>query len=492
MDNGAIFLIEFSKLPRAEFVVRATSKSGAAFYGCPVRGFWPGAVNYRFGLWPSITGRLLTVLVRLRFRRLSKIYRDFGLEKPLFQVLSPRQIKRANGLYRDLSPGVQSRSDLLNLKVEGNPIGDLAYDSFLKDYQESTVRFPSRRLKKSLRKTLATFVFWDEWLRENTLKGVAAFHTTYRQAMPLRLAVPKNIPTFHIGWSLFHRLTPEHPFTGPPSWAFVDEFESLPTMQKAKVERHAESVLRARTVGDSKLDYLTASPYSSSSRGPAFSTEGTEVVVFAHRFSDSPHAHGYALFDDYWHWLESVGKIATNSTRRWLLKPHPMGSRKDYYFLKQLAKLFPNYEVIPKDVSNLELLNNGLSLGLTMYGSVAPELAFLGIPVISASPSAPYNSYLFAQSPKTIQDYLELLQDEANWPRAVYRQDALRYEAIHGLKYGPRKLLPKDIPATSIAGLSFTKAQHLESQAIERITGFLRSGDRTMPSLDWDEILTSD
>jgi hypothetical protein len=65
--------------------------------------------------------------------------------------------------------------------------------------------------------------------------------------------------------------------------------------------------------------------------------------------------------------------------------------------------------LIPSETSHLQLKEEGINFGLTVYGTIGFEYAALGIPVINASLCNPRIRYHFNIHPRTIDEYRIIL-----------------------------------------------------------------------------------
>ena len=140
-----------------------------------------------------------------------------------------------------------------------------------------------------------------------------------------------------------------------------------------------------------------------------------KIVLFAsHAFSDAPHGLGRDfVFDDYYQFLkESLNYIKNNNDNSilWLIKPHPSsewyGEQGD---VEELVKNinYPNIKIFPDSISTLNGIKN-TDLVITGRGTIGMEFAAFGkLSLILGS--APYSALNICKRVKTKKIYFHLL-----------------------------------------------------------------------------------
>jgi hypothetical protein len=92
--------------------------------------------------------------------------------------------------------------------------------------------------------------------------------------------------------------------------------------------------------------------------------------------------------------------------------------------------------VLPAKASNTQLADAGIACGVTVYGTVAHELAYLGIPTIGCA-RHPHHSFAFCHTAGNVAEYEALLLKSTRLPadREAMRRQALEFYYMHNL-YG--------------------------------------------------------
>lgn len=145
------------------------------------------------------------------------------------------------------------------------------------------------------------------------------------------------------------------------------------------------------------------------------------VFIMAHAFSDGPH-HSPAknlLFRDYYTWLvETIKCLSDIKTVNWIVKPHPMSFKyKEEGAVEKLVDLYGgnNINIAPEDFSTKSIKDLAHAI-VTVQGKAALEFGCFGIPSVVAS-LAPYSGYGLVVEPKTKGEYFDILKNIDSIPR---------------------------------------------------------------------------
>ena len=113
------------------------------------------------------------------------------------------------------------------------------------------------------------------------------------------------------------------------------------------------------------------------------------------------------FFNDFYEWLDFLGKMSEKTEYQWYLKnrPNHPGKFTKYQpftekIIKDVCKKYKNIILLPNDYSHHQIIDEGINFVLTCYGSVGIEYAYFKIPVINASKNNPHINYNFNLNPK--------------------------------------------------------------------------------------------
>jgi hypothetical protein len=323
---------------------------------------------------------------------------------------------RAWGLFR----GLRSKDQLAALMVDGVLIGDLVIDTYLRFRPAIEVRLRDWYLFWVLRQALKDIAGTRAFFGRTKPSLYLSTYTTYVQhGIPVRVAVAMGIPA----WSFANaqefgtRLTKDHQLQSRRCASYAADFARLEE-QENKIAR-ADTLLGARVSGVADLP--------TSTMRSAYQVRTQDVpdvygaaVIFLHDFYDSPHIYHWMVFHDFWEWTCATIDILREAGLPFVLKPHPSQRAESCRDLERLKLKYPDAHFISPDVSNRQLVDAGMSCAITVYGSVAAEMAYMGVPSIACgdNPHASFDAFYLAHDK---QEYRALLRGFQNLPRDAER-----------------------------------------------------------------------
>lgn len=111
------------------------------------------------------------------------------------------------------------------------------------------------------------------------------------------------------------------------------------------------------------------------------------IVIFLHDFFDSPHAYKWILFPDFYTWIVDTINFCIANDITIYIKPHPNQTNDSKRVVSALREEFKFNKCInwlDSQVSNSSIYIAKPILVVTVYGSIAPEATYAGIPVLLA------------------------------------------------------------------------------------------------------------
>jgi hypothetical protein len=334
------------------------------------------------------------------------------------------------------------KADLASLRILDVPVGDLITDTYLRfrpapriDLHDPFVPWLIWQTHRDIRRARAYF-------RTRKPKLYLTSYSTYTEhGVAVRVALQEGVPVRSFGnFVQFGReLTLSDWFHTPDTSRYRATFQALDRQEERLLE--AEQHLRNRLAGeiDTATSYMKVSAYAAGSE-PLPDVAGA-VVVFLHDFYDSPHVYDGLVFHDFWAWTCFTIDALRRTVRRFWLKPHPNQISLSGEVLKDLRAKYPDLSMLSPRITNVQLADAGILCGVTVYGTVGHELAYLGVPTIACA-KHPHHSFDFCRTAHTVEEYGRYLQTAEELPvtREEMRRQALQFYYMHNLYGGPEAL----------------------------------------------------
>lgn len=357
-------------------------------------------------------------------------YKSFGVNEFLEIRLDADQRRRARELHADVLGRIHNTRDIEDLHVNGVWIGDLVYDTFLMTYREPTINLASSVFRKFLLESMELYVFWDDYLNHNDVCGINVSHCVYNLAMPLRLAVHRDIAVFQTNVTHLYRINRKDLFAYNDFFHFPVRFAALPEDVREAGLKVAEARIQRRFAGEVGVDmaYSTKSAYGGARHDRLLRTSSKKkILVATHCFFDSPHSYGKNTFPDFYEWLEFLGEMSKRTDYDWYMKTHPDYLPGTKEIIDAFVERYPKFTLLPADASHMQIIDEGIDVALTSYGTIAFEYAALGVPVINASMNNPHIAYDFNLHARDVEHYRELLENLDKLEFSIDRRQVFEY-----------------------------------------------------------------
>lgn len=358
------------------------------------------------------------------------IYRSFGVSDFIRIDLSRLQKQEAQRLFSEVVSNIASKRDVEGLRVNGVWIGDLVYDTYLRRYSLPTIDPASQHFKDFLLESIKTFVFWNNYFDKNDVRAINVSHCVYNLAIPLRIGVQRGIDVFQANITHVYRLTESNLFAYNDFFNFRERFAALPKDVQEVGLALAEQRILKRFSGEVGVDmsYSTKSAYGDHRHHRLLrESNKKKILIAAHCFFDSPHSYGKNLFPDFYDWLEFLGEISNQTDYDWYIKTHPDYLPGTKEVIDDFVRRFPKFSLLPSDASHLQIIDEGIDVALTCYGTIGLEYAALGLPVINASMNNPHIAYNFNVHARDIDHYRELLENLNELELDIDKEEVYEY-----------------------------------------------------------------
>ena len=161
---------------------------------------------------------------------------------------------------------------------------------------------------------------------------------------------------------------------------------------------------------DRGIAYMAHSPYQDvvKQKNIFLNNGKPKVILMLHCFYDAPHIYKHMIFEDFYEWFDFILSRVDIMDVDFVVKPHPNAKPYNEDIINDFQRKYPTIRFIDKKTSNGQIISEGVSVLLTVYGSVAHEFAYLGVPVLLAgdNPTAAYKFCYIAKNKEEYEYYL--------------------------------------------------------------------------------------
>lgn len=359
---------------------------------------------------------------------LAALYRGLGAPLLLQAGRCAKTVERAEKAAEELLERARTKEALIEAMYDGMLVGDLIYDSYLRQEAKPTVDFADPKLKEITGKVFESLFLCERFFAENDVAAVIPDHVVYLRGGAIsryaaRHGVPVLLPVFRekfsfraaewidagAGRQALYNFDFEH---FPEFFAGLDLAEQESGRQIARDQ--LEHILNGRT---SPVEGMN-SPYAAPSADRVLPDTGRpRALIMMHEFCDAPHCLGHMLYADFWEWIHDTLRVAAETDFDWFIKPHAcllMKGRRaineaNRQVLDELHRIYPKVTILPPDISNRQILQDGISSMFTLHGSAGYEFTYLGVPVVTAG-NTHYRRYGFTHNPESVEEYRDWIR----------------------------------------------------------------------------------
>ena len=332
----------------------------------------------------------------------------------LHQFLAkPKVCKNHIQIIKALTSGSLSKAEFEKFKYRNIEIGDIIYDEFLRRKGAVTLDFASANFSFFASTVLQFCDQLVEYFQIHNVKAVVVSHHNYKFALPARVAMMYGIETYRLDLFGLVKMTSSHPNSYLNAIDDLrSDLENLSFKERIQGQRLALDKIQKRLQGNVEdLGMLKHKEIAIEKEEikNLFNSEKIVVLVALHDFHDAVHANGIGFHPDFAEWLEDIGRVTEGKNVTCLIKPHPYQRGNVENFLQATCDRFSHFKLISPYTSNASLVSWGLRHCLTVYGSVAHELPYLGVKVINASANNPHRDFNFSYTPRDLGEFRTIL-----------------------------------------------------------------------------------
>jgi hypothetical protein len=340
-----------------------------------------------------------------------KIYLSFNVSKFFYPLRKFDNSKNLNFEVKKILNKLKNKSDIYNISVSNINIGDLIYDAYLRKYNLPTVDLDSKKFKNFLFDFISLFFYWENYFKKNDVRAAFVSHAVYEFGIVVKIAINLKIPIYIGDVTRFHRLN-KRQANYFDMRTYREDFKLFPVREKKKNLEVAKYFLDKKFSGEATIEnFVSNLPNVKLFGNVKFdkkilkSSKNYKCLIAPHHFSDAPNAFGKILFNDFYEWVDFLGKLSEELDYDWYIRLHPSDYKDNIEVMNFFLKKYPKFTLINSNISHSQLIYEGIDLVLTVYGSIALEYAYFKIPVINASINNPHISYNFNYHPKNIKEY---------------------------------------------------------------------------------------
>lgn len=313
---------------------------------------------------------------------------------------------------------IQSKRDLLDLKINKYEIGPYIYDAVLRKLNLAEVDMLTFDIKKIIFLELSYFYFFKSLIIKYNIKTIVLGDNVYRMGLLFELAKHNNIECITpVNLNAFSMRKYESKSEFNTHYRKPD-MSILNKLDKNKMNSYLDKYFSKRFSANlEQHDILKA--YSNSKVIYTKDEIITEynlkeglpiIVVMNHIFCDAPHAYPDGLYDDYKEWLiKTIESLQRNDKINFLVKEHPSAGLYNELGVinKILKKLNCEHLLLKDNVHSLTVLNQ-FDVVITCGGTIGQEFVYKGKPVVLGA-KPPYSGFGFTTEPSTKNEYEKLL-----------------------------------------------------------------------------------
>ncbi|WP_296892219.1 hypothetical protein [Thiobacillus sp.] len=359
-------------------------------------------------------------------------YRSVGWGSPLLDL---RALASSISVWRSLG----DVSSLEGVHIGGILCGDLIIDTYLRFRPAAEI---------NLRDPFLLYIIWQSardiararrYFRRNRPGLYLTSYSTYVQhGIAARVALESGVKVVAFGnlQQIGKPLSKDDFYHTKNPVGYRIGFAKR--ADREKVLEQAKAQLESRLGGgvDLATAYMARSAYADNAEECPDVTGA--VVVFLHDFFDSPHVYPDLVFPEFWSWICFTIEALQADSTPFFLKPHPNQVGESADVIQRLIQKYPGVRLIPVSIPNSRLAKGGMRCALTVYGTVAHEMAYLGVPSITAA-RHPHIAFDFCKTAQTQTEYRQMLRSVQSLrlddPEEA-REQVLQFYVMHNLDEG--------------------------------------------------------
>jgi hypothetical protein len=392
--------------------------------------------------------------------------KSFGVERFTFvrDEVAKEALPEAGAIlqqFEDLS-GAELRRRVLALNVNGIQVGDLLYDTYVREMRKVTLLEVDDDLRAFTVLMLNYFALYDKIFRTNDIAATITGHLVYlRFGLLARLSAEHGADVYARSGGKGMRIQRRRDLAAVSdviTRVSADLVDRVLAGDGDEAVRNGRETLSRRMSGtNNEFKHLNEESYSPTRnllnadelhQRLGLDPGRPKALLMLHAFPDATHAAPGLLFDDYYDWFRKTLDIARELPEiDWLIKMHP---HQAYY----AADPEPTETAsrIANEVSQIHLLEDGMNSAslpefvnflITIDGSAGLEFGGCGVPIILGGRGF-VAGLGFTEEPKNLDEYAdtlargpELILTAAQHQRALAANDLYYRRMVVNCRFMP-------------------------------------------------------
>lgn len=301
-------------------------------------------------------------------------------------------------------------------EIDGLHLGDLVCDTYLRFKPSPVFDFTNFFTFSLIHLSKHYIQFFNSVFNRYKATCVFGSFTGYiYHGIPHRIAASKGIRTISFGClQRFARVNMpgETPSQVAPYHSYL--FSGINQYSEKLIELATSSLIN-RIEGSYDLTVPYMHPWGKLRLQKNQSVSGS-IVIFLHDFFDAPHIYSWILFPDFYTWITHTIDYCIAQKILLYIKPHPCQSNDSKSVVADLIVKYNGFDCvnwIESNIPNSNIFAAKPKLIVTVYGSVAPEACFAGIPVLLAGDNPAIN-FPIAKIAWSREEYFDALMNPSS------------------------------------------------------------------------------
>lgn len=362
-----------------------------------------------------------------------RIYQSLNVTEIVNTCLSVKQKEIVKELVNTIWGRIHTWADWNSITIYGISFGYTILGHMMR-HIIPPLDANDEKLKSFLETAIECIIFWYDFFNSYDVQLVMLGDGVDWDGYIREIAISHGVPTYSSTEGIVRMFSNFN--YGKPFPYFKSFWSELSEDEKRNGIEWARQQLNKRISGaESRLEVQSDRNVFSCLRQEHIleKSNRTKILICPHIFEEDSLQNGEFLFDNsYISWLTHLGDLSERTPDyEWYLKMHPAASKRDFIIMDKLLERYPRIRKLDSDISPRQLKDEGISVALTIGGTIAYEYPSIGIEVITCG-NYPGISFNFAWAPKTVEEYDSLIM---NAERILHKNNLEETYKFYAMRY---------------------------------------------------------